>query len=395
METKKRFEGVDIIKLCVLFLLFLIPLIIYSRGASQSSIPSGSATAITEGEVSGSGEMSNGDQTAQPGEESNLTPGTDGKVITIDDVPPPPEAAEALVLNREEKTLYTITDKAVYIFNEETKEWVPIVPEDVGDMANDVKPFLDGRGVWVILTPEKQVLFQWDPVLLVWNLGDGSVVVLPKSPDISAEGTEQTGENGQTGSTDQAGETPGTSEGETGSSTEGVTSSPTTSTGGETGSSTEGGGTPAPTSTTGGEATTTNDQQTGSTETITPTPTIAVEIPEELLIVPDIYTVRTGEYIYCISRRFDVNPNDLMAANYLTSYSVLRAGMDLVIPKKAKPFPDERMLLYHPVYYTVLKGDGIGSIACQFGDVYPEAIEYANNLTVPYTLTPGQVLIIP
>ena len=110
---------------------------------------------------------------------------------------------------------------------------------------------------------------------------------------------------------------------------------------------------------------------------------------------PNSYTLHTGEYIYCIARRFDVNPAELLAANGSNTASVVYAGLTLNIPQTGNPFPGQRAILKHPAMVTVSSGETIYSIACQYGDVTPEAIAYANNLQSPYTLQAGQQLIIP
>ncbi len=111
--------------------------------------------------------------------------------------------------------------------------------------------------------------------------------------------------------------------------------------------------------------------------------------------VPPQYTLQQGEFPYCIARRFDINPDQLLAANNMGKASQSYPGQTLIIPQNAKPFPGKRALVSHPTKYTVKAGDTIYTIACTFGDVSPEAIVAANNLSKPYTLQPGQILQIP
>lgn len=113
------------------------------------------------------------------------------------------------------------------------------------------------------------------------------------------------------------------------------------------------------------------------------------------LVVPETYTLQRGEFPFCIARRFNVDPAELLQINGISSYSVVQTGMVLRIPKTGNPFPGNRALQPHPATYTVGGGDTIHTIACAFGDVDPDAIAYVNGLTAPYRLSVGQVLQIP
>jgi LysM repeat protein len=111
--------------------------------------------------------------------------------------------------------------------------------------------------------------------------------------------------------------------------------------------------------------------------------------------VPDTYTLQEGEFPYCIARRFDINPEELLSFNGITGTTTVGPGTTLRIPQDADPFPPPRALHPHPGSYTVRTGDTIYKVACYFGDASPEAIAAANNLSSPYTLTPGAVISIP
>lgn len=128
--------------------------------------------------------------------------------------------------------------------------------------------------------------------------------------------------------------------------------------------------------------------------TATPTkgPTAAPTQPQN---VPNTHTLQKGEHPYCIARRFDVNINALLSANGLDPGSLYEVGLVLTIPQNAGPFAGERMLIPHPAQYTVRASDTIYGIACQYGDVFPEAIAQANGFGVKAVLTVGQVLQIP
>jgi LysM repeat protein len=120
-----------------------------------------------------------------------------------------------------------------------------------------------------------------------------------------------------------------------------------------------------------------------------------VDVPPPTPGLPASYTLKGGEFPYCIARRFNVNPGELLRLNGLNSYSVFYTGMTLKIPQTGRPFPGNRSLRPHPATYTVRAGDTIYKIACAFGDVSPDAIAAANGLAKPYNLSPGQVLNIP
>jgi len=110
---------------------------------------------------------------------------------------------------------------------------------------------------------------------------------------------------------------------------------------------------------------------------------------------PPTYILHEGEFPYCLARRFDVDPDELFSINGLSTDWTGRVGMELKIPQNSQFPSEQRALRPHPTIYTVVVRDTIYSIACMFGDVYPEAIVLANNLHPPYTLTVGQEIFIP
>lgn len=128
------------------------------------------------------------------------------------------------------------------------------------------------------------------------------------------------------------------------------------------------------------------------TQELAPT---AVPVPAATPGIPTSYTLHGGEHVYCISRRFNVNPIEVQSINGLGSGSLVYAGMTLRIPQTGNPFPGNRSLMSHPTTYTVQPRDTIYSVACQFGDVDPYAIAYANGMSEPYKLSVGQTIHIP
>ncbi len=139
-----------------------------------------------------------------------------------------------------------------------------------------------------------------------------------------------------------------------------------------------------------GGATFTATTQTGGTVVV---PTISGTVGP----VPSSYTLQKGEWPYCIARRFDVNPNDLLDLNNLTAAqsTMLMPGLVLSIPQTGNHFPPPRAWHTHPSTWTVDPGDTFNSIACYYGDLTPQAIATANNLTLSSNLSVGQTLTIP
>jgi LysM repeat protein len=156
-----------------------------------------------------------------------------------------------------------------------------------------------------------------------------------------------------------------------------------------------------PTSTAAGIGTTPNAiTLVPPTGTVITTPaagyTPVVIVPTSTPGRPATYTLNAGEFPYCIARRFNVNQDELLTQNGLTSAGLLQPGMVLNIPQSGNPFVGERALHSHPGTFTVSSSnDTIYSVACYFGDVDPTQIIAANGLTSPYTLHFNQVLNIP
>lgn len=128
---------------------------------------------------------------------------------------------------------------------------------------------------------------------------------------------------------------------------------------------------------------------------VPPTQAPVIVVPTATPGMPSTYTLQKGEFPYCIARRFNVNPYELLQLNGLGVNTVVQPGTNLRIPTTGNGFPDVRSLHSHPTTYTVKAGDTIYTIACYFGDVDPNMIVLANNLSEPYTLTAGTTINIP
>lgn len=125
-----------------------------------------------------------------------------------------------------------------------------------------------------------------------------------------------------------------------------------------------------------------------NTPSPTPMPSLAA------MTRPTTWTVQGGETVYCLARRFNVDPNDMLAINGLNNYSMLRIGDELKVPQSGS-FPGERQLLAHPDVWNVSPGETVYYIACEYGDVWPEHIIAVNGLQAPYSLNGFKTLQIP
>lgn len=123
--------------------------------------------------------------------------------------------------------------------------------------------------------------------------------------------------------------------------------------------------------------------------------TTSLSIGQQLKIpkrtqVGQTYIVQSGDSLWKIANRFGVTVNELIQANNLTS-TTLSIGQVLVIPNgnQNTPEPDDNSIQL----YSVKSGDSLWSISRQFNTTVA-AIKELNNLT-SNTLQIGQVLRIP
>jgi len=110
-----------------------------------------------------------------------------------------------------------------------------------------------------------------------------------------------------------------------------------------------------------------------------------LNIPTSELIVPEIkdtYTVKSGDTLYSIARKFNITVDELKQANNLIT-NTLSINQELVIPTENNTTKT----------YTVQKGDTLYSIARKF-NVSVNDLKNINNLSTTL-LSIGQTLLIP
>jgi len=136
---------------------------------------------------------------------------------------------------------------------------------------------------------------------------------------------------------------------------------------------------------------------TGPTSTSTSTLAVSGTLPTSVPVGtrPSTYTLQPGEFVYCLARRFDVDPDQILSINGIVDSETVYPGTVLKIPQTGS-FPGARALRNHPATYTVASaGETVYGVACTFGDIDPSAIAQANNISVGAALSLGQQLSIP
>lgn len=94
------------------------------------------------------------------------------------------------------------------------------------------------------------------------------------------------------------------------------------------------------------------------------------------------YTVRPGNTLFAIAQFFGTTVNDIANANALVYPYTIYPGQELVLPIEN---------ISSPKYYVVRPGDSMWSIANRYGlDV--EGLLRLNNLENPNIIYPGQIL---
>lgn len=140
------------------------------------------------------------------------------------------------------------------------------------------------------------------------------------------------------------------------------------------------------------------------TSTVSVSPTVTATLipntieptPTPIESIPIAYILQRGEYPYCIARRLNIDPNELLVLNGLKPDQSFYIGTILKIPQTNRIFPGNRVLQTHPTTYTVsTSSETIYSVACLFGDVDPVNIAQVNNISIDSALLIGQQLNIP
>ncbi len=105
------------------------------------------------------------------------------------------------------------------------------------------------------------------------------------------------------------------------------------------------------------------------------------------------YKVKPGDSLIKIAKKFGVSTKEIIRLNNLKKPYHLRVGQVLKIPKKTKTGKKTPKIKAYKIY-TVKPGDALSKIAKKFG-VSVKELARVNNLKKPYRLRAGQKLKIP
>lgn len=100
------------------------------------------------------------------------------------------------------------------------------------------------------------------------------------------------------------------------------------------------------------------------------------------------YVVQPGDTLYSIAKRFNTTVEAIMAANNIQNPSLIYPGQLIIIPGASDGTPPTGF------YYIVQPGDSLYKIAQKYNVPLRDLIA-ANAIQPPYTIYPGQRILIP
>jgi LysM repeat protein len=95
------------------------------------------------------------------------------------------------------------------------------------------------------------------------------------------------------------------------------------------------------------------------------------------------YTVVPGDTLYSIAHRYNSTVENTLKFNTIANPNLIYPGQKIVIPLS----PPEAII------YTVKPGDTLYHIARRYGTIVDNLIKF-NYLAAPYTIYPGQQLVV-
>lgn len=102
------------------------------------------------------------------------------------------------------------------------------------------------------------------------------------------------------------------------------------------------------------------------------------------------YTVKSGDTLYSIATKAKVSVQQIVTANQIKNANLIYPGQTLLIPGKTSGSKPQTTIKYH----TVRSGDTLYAISKRYG-VSIQKISAANKISNPNLIRVGQVLVIP
>ncbi len=112
--------------------------------------------------------------------------------------------------------------------------------------------------------------------------------------------------------------------------------------------------------------------------------------PRSAIAAQTNYIVQPGDYLVLIGLKFGVPWQSIAQANGIAAPYLIFPGESLAIPSPQSCEGSDSKA----THYTVNLGDNLVLIGVKFGVPWPQ-IAGANCIPAPYTIYPGQVLVIP
>ncbi len=99
----------------------------------------------------------------------------------------------------------------------------------------------------------------------------------------------------------------------------------------------------------------------------------------------DKYSMKKGESLENVAKMFNTNVDVLKQINNIYYDDMVRAGMDIIVPKNRDQYFN---------YYVIEKGDNLYEIARKY-NINPELLASMNGLEMDDYIYPNQELLIP
>lgn len=97
------------------------------------------------------------------------------------------------------------------------------------------------------------------------------------------------------------------------------------------------------------------------------------------------YVLQEGDSISKVANKFNVDPNELVKINNILDFNSLRVGMELIIPLEKQDYFN---------IYVIESGDSLYRIAEKY-NINPTLLASLNGLNMEDYIYPGQELLIP